>query len=83
MKYQPRGYNYRPKAAVTIVAIPYFATSNIRLSNALRKKRVVLNVLFYHQGVVVFKNTSKDQNINQHFNVLRHSCDTEHHPFGK
>lgn len=48
-----------------------------------KKKKVVQNVLFYHQGVMVFKNTSKDQNINQHFNVLRHSCDTVHHTFVK
>jgi len=47
------------------------------------EKKVALNVLFYHQGVVIFKSTSKDQNINQHFNVLRHSCDTVHHTFGK
>lgn len=39
MKYQPRGYNYRPTSVVTTVTISYFATSKINLSNALEKKR--------------------------------------------
>jgi len=38
MKYQPRDYNYRPTSVVTPVAISYFATSKISLSNAQKKK---------------------------------------------
>jgi hypothetical protein len=82
MKYQPRGYNYRPKAVVTTVAIPYFATSNIKLSNALEKISGAEYSLLSPGGCGL-QEYFKRPDINQHFNMLEHSCDTVHHTFGK